>query len=306
MLETPGFHHLHLNSVDPGAAVDFYTRHFGTTSRITWGGLPALRSPTNVLVLFAKVETPPPTSPQTAFWHFGWHVQDMHQKLAEFQQATDVNLLPLYTGDGSGSVYISSDTWPGAGGVLGRTLDQIAEAKATAVQPSRKGGFGYIEGPDRAIVEYAGDRPVERFNHVHMYQDDPFCAQIWYQVHLNAPLYEGRGGDPAMDPCQVVRGSDLTFPALERDGMFRTPSSAVEFDDVAFMWYMRQGDEHLAPTRGQLYDHVALSVSDLDAWREKLGAEGVQVLEEPYRLGDTRALMIHGPSRECIELVEVK
>src|ERR1051325_11623479 len=105
----------------------------------------------------------------------------MHQKLAEFQGATEVNLLPLYTGDGSGSVYISSDTWPGTGGVLGRTLDQIAEAKATAVQPNRKGGFGYIEGPDRAIVEYAGDRPVERFNHVHMYQDDPFCAQIWYQ-----------------------------------------------------------------------------------------------------------------------------
>ena len=29
-------------------------------------------------------------------------------------------------------------------------------------------------------------------------------------------------------------------------------------------------------------------------------------LEEPYKLGDTRAAMIEGPSREAIELVEVR
>ena len=33
----------------------------------------------------------------------------------------------------------------------------------------------------------AGDYPAERFNHVHMWQEDPFCAQLWYQTHLNAP-----------------------------------------------------------------------------------------------------------------------
>ena len=34
--------------------------------------------------------------------------------------------------------------------------------------------------------------------------------------------------------------------------------------------------------------------------------EGVKFLEPAYRLGDTRAVMIEGPSREAIELVEVK
>jgi hypothetical protein len=29
------------------------------------------------------------------------------------------------------------------------------------------------------------------------------------------------------------------------------------------------------------------------------------LFEEPYRLGDTRAVMIEGPSREALELVEV-
>lgn len=57
-LPAPAFHHLHLNSVDPDAAIGFYTRQFATTSKTSWGGLPALKSPTNVLVLFNKVANP--------------------------------------------------------------------------------------------------------------------------------------------------------------------------------------------------------------------------------------------------------
>src|SRR5574341_1258227 len=153
MLPAPGFHHLHLNSVDPDAAVEFYTRQFPTTAAARWGGLPALTSPNKVLVLFSKVATAPATSPQTAIWHFGWHVTDTRQTLESYAGRPDVTLLPLYTGDEGGSVFISSDTWPGAGGVLGRTKAQIAEAKATGVQPTRTGGFGYMRGRDEALVE---------------------------------------------------------------------------------------------------------------------------------------------------------
>jgi hypothetical protein len=41
--------------------------------------------------------------------------------------------LPLYTGDDGGAVFVSSDTWPGTGGVLGLTQAQIADAKARGV-----------------------------------------------------------------------------------------------------------------------------------------------------------------------------
>jgi hypothetical protein len=88
--------------------------------------------------------------------------------------------------------------------------------------------------------------------------------------------------------------------------MFRIPTAAVTFGDVALTWYMRQGEEPLAGTRGQLYDHIGLSVADLDAWIAKLRSEGVKFLTEPSRLGATRAVMIEGPSREAIELVEAK
>ncbi len=307
MLPAPGFHHLHLNSVDPDAAIDFYVRQFPTSAKASWGGLPALAAPNNVLVLFTRVAAAPATAPQTAIWHFGWHVTDSRASLESYKGRPDVKLLPLYTTDEGGSVFVSSDTWPGTGGTPGLTKAQIADAKTRSVQPTRTGGFSYMQGPDNALVEYAGNHPAERFNHVHMYQDDPFCAQLWYGKHLNAPVFAGRTSRTPLTEttCTVPRGPDRSWPALEREGMFRTPSAAVVFGDVALPWYMRQGDRSLASTRGQLYDHIALSVADLDAWVAKLRSEGVRFLEEPYTLGDTRAAMIEGPSREALELVEV-
>jgi catechol 2,3-dioxygenase-like lactoylglutathione lyase family enzyme len=308
MLPPPGFHHLHLNSVDPDAAVEFYTKRFpATTARASWGGLPAVSCANDVLMLFDRVAAAPATSPQTAIWHFGWHVTDTRRTLESFKGQPDVELLPLYTTEEGGSVFVSSDTWPSTNRTPGLTKAQIVEAKTKGVEPTRTGGFGYLAGPDNALVEYAGNHPAERFNHVHMFQEDPFCAQLWYQTHLNAPIFAGRTASTPLTEatCTVPRGPDRSWPALERDGMFRSPSAAVVFGDVALPWYMRQGDQPLVSSRGHLYDHIALSVADFDAWVAKLRGEGVRILAEPRRLGDTRAVMIEGPSREAIELVEV-
>jgi hypothetical protein len=165
-----------------------------------------------------------------------------------------------------------------------------------------------MRGPDGALVEYAGNYPAERFNHVHLFQDDPFCAQLWYERHLLAPPIPGRtaSGPVTVDTCRVPRGPERSWPALDREGMFRAPRAGVQLGGVTLPWYVRQGDAPLAPTRGQLYDHLALAVEDLDAWVAKLRGERVTFLEPPYRLGDSRAVMIEGPSREAIELVEVR
>lgn len=307
MLAAPGFHHLHLNSVDPDAATDFYVRQFPRSAKTSWGGLPAFTAPTNVLVLFTRVATTPATSPQTAIRHFGWHVTDTHATLKTYAARKDVTLLPLYTEDGGGSIFVCSDTWPSTGPTPGLTKAQIAEVKATGVQPTRSGGFGYMDGPDDALVEYSGNHPAERFNHVHFYQDDPFCAQLWYQKHPNAPVFRGRTSDTPVTEttCKVPRGPERSWPALDREGMFRAPVAGLIFGDVAFPWYVRQGGRPLFSSRGQLYDPVGLSVADLDAWIAKLRDEGVTFLAEPYTLGDTRAVMIEGPSREALDLAEV-
>src|SRR5215510_5016781 len=92
-LGVPGFHHLHLNSLNPDAAIDFYTRQFPSTAKTTFAGLPALQAG-KVYVLFTKVSAPPATQPQTAIWHFGWHVVDVHKNLEMYEQRKDVHLLP--------------------------------------------------------------------------------------------------------------------------------------------------------------------------------------------------------------------
>jgi hypothetical protein len=78
------------------------------------------------------------------------------------------------------------------------------------------------------------------------------------------------------------------------------------FDDVTLRWYMNQEDRPLVSTRGQLMDHIALSVTNLDGWVAKLKRENVKFLLQPYKFGDARAVMIEGPSLEALELVETK
>jgi catechol 2,3-dioxygenase-like lactoylglutathione lyase family enzyme len=307
-LPVPGFHHLHLNSINPDAAIDFYTKAFPATSKGTWAGQPALRSPNNVWVLFNKVASPPATQPQTSFWHFGWHVTDVRATLDRFLRQ-NIPLLPLYTGEGTNTVFVSSDTYPGSGGVLGLTRAGIADAKSKGVKPAGGAGFAYLRGPDDALVEYQGNMPAERFNHVHMYQDQPFCAQLWYQRHLNVAVPAPRAGQVVRTEanCRVERGPDKTLPALDWDGMHRTPAvQSTVFGDVALFFYMNQGVAPAPPTRGHLMDHIAVSVADLDAWISKLKAENVAFLEQPYTVGGLRAFMIEGPSREAIEFVEAK
>jgi hypothetical protein len=94
---------------------------------------------------------------------------------------------------------------------------------------------------------------------------------------------------------------------LEWDGRYRTPSvTSTVFGDVSLFWYMNQSDTPAASTRGYLMDHIALSVADLDAWIAKLRAQQVTFLETPYSVGGLRAVMIEGPSREAIEMIEMK
>ena len=119
----------------------------------------------------------------------------------------------------------------------------------------------------------------------------------------------GRGGAaaPTEANCQVTRGRDVSWPSTYKNGHYRDPAAqAVYFGDVTLRWYMNQENRPLAPTRGQLMDHVAIAVSNLDELLAKLRSDGVTILAQPYKFGDARAALIEGPSREAIELVENK
>src|SRR5258708_25785425 len=76
------FHHVHLNSVNPAAAADYYPKPFAqSATRTTFNGLDAVKTG-NVYILFTKVAAPPQnelTGPQTSVWHFGWHTPNSRQ-----------------------------------------------------------------------------------------------------------------------------------------------------------------------------------------------------------------------------------
>jgi hypothetical protein len=259
------------------------------------------------MILFDKVDGPLTNEPVSAIWHFGWHVTDCHATVAAFDARAEVEMLPLYTGVEDEYVLLSSDTWFRTGNLLGVTATQIAEFRAQGTPAPGGPGFAYFQGPDAALVEIAGDYPQERFNHVHMWQEDPLCAQLWYQKHFNAASRASYGDLSVTEAnCKVPRTTDRTFPALNREGMYRAPRGGVTFGDVDLIWYANQGDAPLESPLGHLQDHLALSVEDLDAWIAKLRREEVTLLSDVYPLGDTRAVMVEGPSKEALELVEVR
>jgi catechol 2,3-dioxygenase-like lactoylglutathione lyase family enzyme len=302
--QTTHFHHVHLNSMNPAAATDYYIKAFPTSTKVSMGGSDGLKT-ANVAVLFNKVNTPPPNDPPTAIWHYGWLVPDSRARMEMFDQMGLKVDLMYATPDGP-MVKITSDTYPG-----NLTAEAVAQAKANNVQPSKTGGYEYLRGPDGVMFENNGNS-AERVDHLHMFAENPVCAQIWYATHLggNAPGPRGRAGEPppaapTMDTCKQPYGPP-TFPSPTKNGWLRAPTAVVRFDDVAFYIIPKQISGPLAPTKGQGIDHMGLSVSDLDATVARLRTEGVKFLEQPHPWGTTRAAMIEGPDQVSIELVEVK
>ena len=60
------FHHVHLNSMDPKAAAEYYPKPFAlSATKTTFNGFEAVKTG-NIYLLFTKVATPPPTQPHRA------------------------------------------------------------------------------------------------------------------------------------------------------------------------------------------------------------------------------------------------
>ena len=305
------FHHLHLNSLDPRAAIEYYARAFSTVTKTRLAGFDGFTTTSrmssgqgNVVVLISKTDTPPAIKPQSAISHFGWNVPDSRAYLDKFH-ALKLRVVPMYADADGTLVENSSDALPGY-----LTKAQIVDARSKGTKAVRKGGFHYLEGPDGALIESYGDFPAERFTHIHMYHSDPVCAQQWYARHLGATvaathLHLGPGGPSGSgagaQDCRR-RFAEPTYPAFGPQGRVREPSGYILFDDVGLpMWPY---DGPLVTTRRQTVDHIGLSVADLAATLARLRAEGVKVIEQTYQWGNTRAAMIEGPDHVALELIE--
>src|SRR5215469_10309477 len=253
------FHHVHLNSVDPAKAAEYYPRPFSlSATKTTFNGYEAVKTG-NVYLLFSKVGTTPQnelTGPQTSIWHFGWNTPNSRQYNEKFR-AMGLEIAQMWDAADGKLVDMSSDTLPGL-----PTQEQILEMRAKGVQPTREGGFGYLRGPDGAMIENAQAGTRERFNHVHMYHEHPICAIQWYAAHLGAKVAQGqRAAAPATGDCRTTAYAPPTWPSFAKTGFVREPSGGVNFDDISILIRPWPGGG-LVSTRGKIVDHWALSTVD--------------------------------------------
>jgi predicted enzyme related to lactoylglutathione lyase len=171
------FHHVHLNSTDPSKAIDFYTQTFDVTRKTQLAGFDGIQSE-KIHLLFNKVMSPPPTSPDSAIWHFGWGSTAME---ADYQKhlADGVTFHTPITRLGSGLL------------------------------------FAYMKAPDGALVEINTSN-TRAFIHVHLYSDAPLCAAEWYVKHLGATSRSQRSGPCEVpfaapsEPLGVIRSPAAT------------------------------------------------------------------------------------------------
>ena len=305
-LAAPVFHHVHQNSTDPAAAIAGFQTMYPTLRKTTVGGFEGVQIANVMSILFTKVNTPAPAQPQSAFLRHVFSVPNVRE-LVKHLRSVKMDVRPLYTVEGT-TVDVSTDTYQNG---LTRTAYEETKAKGILQPPTKTGGYIIFWGPENVLMEATERATLKEATYalVDMWQDNPICAELWYRTHLNTPARAGRGGAAAPvyteATCKVPK-SEPSYPSIEKAGTRRQPGGGATFGEVGLNWFVAQDDTPLAPTRGQLVDHIAVSVSSLDPWIAKLKAEDVTFLQQPYMFGNMRAIMIEGPSRESIEIIEKK
>lgn len=319
-------HHAHLNSTDPEAAIAWYLRVWPEGRAGTMAGRPAFLA--EMPLLFDHADAPPPgawnprlqrTDPQSAFWHIGGFVNTTDR--FEALEARGIEVLRLSVGPEAGEGVVRSGLAPYPGI---RTLDRLPAAVGgggadPASAESRAGGFGYLVGPDGALVELTGGPSTDpAFAHVHLFHDQPRCAANWYVDVLgfhHAPARDPDTGERTTrerwEPCAGERGQ-RGWPSLEGRGTVRAPSARIVHGEGSISIYPRQctpgncaDTPALAPSRGQVLDHVAFAVPALAPVLARVRAHGVVVLDGPYDFDGRPAVLIEGPDGLAVEIVEV-
>lgn len=270
------FHHLHLNSADPAAAMEWYLKTLPSEKRKFAGLADALFTHQSWL-LFTR-HAAAKSEVTSGIWHMGWgggaDMRETHQKHLDMGTKFATPLTDI------------SDQCDGRGG-NGRFL------------------FAYIDAPDHALIELnttpAGNY---RFGHLHLVSEDPIAAGEWYMKHFGLT----RRGTGPLSREKRFRCGRQTAPnvSLMMDDV-NVIIYPVEFVKVTFPEVWKDRTE-IEPSQGHSIDHVGFGVPDLDAALARLRAAGVKITAEPRSLagGKIRYAFIEGPDKVRIELIEDK
>ena len=264
------FHHLHLNTLDPQAAINFYTSKFDSEKAKFAGLLDGVWTQKSWM-LFTKVTTPPKWELDSSIWHFGWGAENMK---AEYERQ-----LKMGTKFFTPLTDISD-----IGGNTG--------AKDLVY-------YSYVESPEKALIELITSNN-HRFNHLHLFSEDPVAAAEWYVKHFGA-----KGRIPTSRTPRMYKGYQIG------------PSASVTVDNVNIIIFPAEylktdypdrwkGKVELESTKGHVVDHIGFSFDNLPEALEKLRKDGVKVTDEIKSVagGKIKYAFIEGPDKIRIEVIE--
>jgi catechol 2,3-dioxygenase-like lactoylglutathione lyase family enzyme len=337
-LPQPAFHHIHINSVDPDRSLAWYSQYWPKGKRTTFGGFPAFVDEKGFYLLYTKVSRQAPGAfdrsaqrsvPQSAFWTFGSTFEG--PDTAEFRDRIShldsrrFALVRLYGGPEGKDTATHALALPlGDRLATGTAIrqQQAQREKESRSTPTSGLDFGYLVDPDGMLVEFTAGKAESFREHTHFWAEKPLCTANWHVEHLGAVFPANQNAFNAgltfeggkWNPCDVPVG-EVTFPTYMQQGQLRIPAGNVRIADAGWLWYPRQcragrcgpgNDRPLARSRGQVVDHIGLSYANLDPVIAHLKATGVRILEGPYTLANTRAVLIEDPDGLAFELIEGK
>lgn len=264
------FHHLHLNSLDPKAAIDFYTSRFDS-EKAKFAGLVDAVWTQKSWMLFTKVNTPPVSDLTSSIWHFGWGAENMKAEYERQQKLGTKFHTPLTD---------ISDIGGNAG------------AKDLFY-------YAYVESPDKALIELntAGHH---RFGHLHLFSADPIAAGEWYIKYFGA-----KGRIPTSRTPRIYRGFQIgpsVSLTVDNVNIIIFPAEYLKAADPA-RW---KDKVELESTKGHVVDHIGFSFDNLTEALEKMRKDGVKVTDEIKSIanGKIKYAFVEGPDKIRIELVE--
>lgn len=142
---------------------------------------------------------------------------------------------------------------------------------------------GYVTAPDGIRVEFFGDTSLSApvvMNHIHFYPADIPAMQAWYAKTFGGVAGKrARVARPGWIDSVDVPGVNLSFS---------------------------QGEKGLVPTKGRSLDHIGFEVKNLDAFVQKLQAQGIKLDVAPRAVPNTsvKIAFITDPWGTYIELTE--
>lgn len=262
------FHHVHLNTVNARAAIDFYATTFKAERAMFGGTIPAV-SAQGKWLLFNEVAQAPASAVISPMYHIGWGAPDM--------KGTYDRLL--------------------ANGVKFETpLTDIAQVLQSG---AGRTFFAYVDGPDHAMIEI-NSAANDNFQHVHFLSNDPVSTGQWFMKHFGAT----GNANPSRE-ARVYNGLQIyPFMGANLDGIqFFWYPKAFGQGSYPDAW---KGRTDFASSRGRVIDHIAFSVTGLDQALAKLESDGAKVLQRPQPAlgGLLRSAFIEGPDGTELEIVE--